>query len=167
VQFEVDACIRRPAQPAPAATPAQGRLGEITFRRAGTLVPQDDLVELAARSKRTNKTFADVFRQLWLAQTPHYVLARHDAGMFTDVRHERLDTSPALLAAADAAQDGLKRLSMLLREVRRLVVQRGQETQLSLVCSGDGSLEVFVREQGAALPAELALKMVYLSGDLP
>jgi hypothetical protein len=161
VAFEVDACLRASAV-APEPTPAlqDGALGSLTFRRAGALVPQNELVELAARTPNSAaRGHKELLWQLWLSQTPHYALAVHEGGLVREVRRQHLHDSPALRAAADAAQGGLKRLRVLLDTVRRLVVERGRDTRLSLLCR-EGRLEVFVREGAPVLPTEFEDKFL-------
>jgi hypothetical protein len=148
------------APPAHTTAPQDGNFGPLPFRRAGTLAPQDELVELAARTRNSaSRGHAELLRQLWLSQIPHFVLAVHEDGVVQEVRRQHLRESPELLAAAAAAQDGLKRLRVLLDAVRWLVVEHGRDTRLSFVCR-KGHLEVFVREGAPVLPAEFEAKFL-------
>ncbi|KAH9850133.1 hypothetical protein C2E23DRAFT_735705 [Lenzites betulinus] len=118
--------------------------------RAGTLLPQSMMLELATRSKmfldRTNAE--DTFLQLFLTQSPVNIVAVHSRGLFDRIILQEL-ASPELANFNECAdiQRSLAQLVALLREIQGIVQEHGQAGRLSLVCE-KGQLRVYNRVAG-------------------
>ncbi|TBU25106.1 hypothetical protein BD311DRAFT_700940 [Dichomitus squalens] len=119
--------------------------GELAVVRAGTLLPQSSIIELATRSimfaDRTSNE--DTFLQLFLSQTPTHLLAIHTNGTFEKVLRQGLD-SPEFtgIEEMESIQKCIAQFVALLKEIHRLVKEHGTTRRLSLVCE-KGKLELF------------------------
>jgi hypothetical protein len=128
----------------------------LTIKRVGTIARQEDLIELATRKKSGSLSWSDTFPHLLLSATPHHILAKHESGTFVSVVHRRLHDA-TFEHIADAVQPGLKKLRVLLKEIQDLLIARGPEARLSLVCR-KGHLEVFERSDRWSVLPSAALK---------
>jgi hypothetical protein len=52
---------------------------------AGHQIPQSAVFDLKTRSARREIDLAEFFPRLWINQTPNFIIARHNLGVFTDV----------------------------------------------------------------------------------
>ncbi|KAH9943639.1 hypothetical protein B0H21DRAFT_823623 [Amylocystis lapponica] len=173
LRHEVHACLPSPPHAAAASTDtdelaqlvsglnvtsSQGPTGhgsgaELEVIHAGSEVPQSKLVMFNTRSKRTVDQFDldDLYRSLYLAQTPIHFLAVHDRGNFETVT-KRMLGDPEFETVARNAQMGFSKLRRVLQEIQELVVKHGQRGRLTLVCQ-DGAVRVFERSsQTSCLP---------------
>jgi hypothetical protein len=131
----------------------------LIVRSVGTLVSQNSIIELTTRSVRNAATFSwpEAFPQLWLSQTPYHFLAVHERGTFTSVTRRSIDGTELRAVAADA-QASFKKLRRVLGAIQELIIERGRDARLSLVCR-NGMLEIFERTDGKSLlPKELIKK---------
>ncbi|KAI8986169.1 hypothetical protein BD414DRAFT_536916 [Trametes punicea] len=133
---------------------------DLTIVRAGTLLPQSSILELATRSANfiDRTSVEDTYIQLFLTQTPTNLLAVHKSGLFDRVIRQELDSPELAKFGEDAGmQHSLKQLVALLREIQEMVKQHGKGGRLSLVCQ-KGKHEVYSRagEEDASLSSELA-----------
>jgi hypothetical protein len=132
----------------------------VTYRRAGTLVPQEELVEIATRTRKSMQRggFNELYPQVYFGWTPHLFVAYHQGdGCFDTGNHEKLGETSSLMAAAEQAKPSLRRLRNLLQAFQALALQYGTGTNLTLLLRR-GELEVFRRERGAVLPTEFVAK---------
>ncbi|KAI0823944.1 hypothetical protein BC628DRAFT_1420377 [Trametes gibbosa] len=144
--------------PSAGDTPAHAT--ELKVIRAGTLLPQSAMLELATRSAmfldRTN--IEDTYLQLFLTRSPVNLVAVHNRGSFDRVIRQELD-SPELARFNECAdvQRSLAQLVALLREIQHIVQARGNTGKLSLVCE-KGQLRVHSRvgDEDPLLTGELA-----------
>jgi hypothetical protein len=137
--------------------PSTHKMHGISYRTAGTLVPQQSLIELTTRSARNIISFnwAEALPQLWLSRTANHILAVHERGTFTSVTRRSLEGSAELRAATAGAQLSFKKLRRVLDAIQELLVERGREARLTLVCR-NGVLEVFERtDDWSVLPKEV------------
>jgi hypothetical protein len=163
VRFEVDACLKA-AKPSDvdglrialehtsisqsSNSPSDQKVGivpPLRVHRVGTLVPQEDIVELVTRSVRTVKLYKwrEVLPQLYFSQTRHHILAIHNHGKFERLRRDELERSDTLRAHTAAMQPTFKKLQVLLKAIQSLAISHKLE-RLSLV-QRDGRLEVMTR----------------------
>lgn len=125
----------------------------LQVRRAGAIVSQDSIIEMATRSKKrvAEYDWRDVFPQLWLSQTPHHFLAAHDRGTFEAITKRTLD-DPDLRRVEAELQAGFRRLRRALQDIKELVVKHGKQGRLSLVFR-NGELQALQRvSQESCLP---------------
>jgi hypothetical protein len=178
VRFEVDACLsdtpsrlsknvgiddlvaslsatRLSSNPAGPLENASSSPTNLIIQRAGTLIPQSRVVELATRAEHNISTYdwSETYPQLALSQTPHHILGAHQRGTFTNI-FQRTLKGPGLAGAALAAREGLIKLRAVLDAVQELAVEYGKKNGLSLVCK-DGQLMAYEREGSkGCLPEE-------------
>lgn len=172
VRFEVDACIEMLPQATPqgrsfstnmtrklndSASSLHSASGvDVDVIRAGQLVPQSSIVELATRSERGANYFdwTESYPQLWLSQTPHHFLAVHYKGLFHRLETRTLDDDEMKYVHAEF-EGTFKKLRALLETIQEIVVKHGKGSCLSLVCK-DGILAVHEREgRDGCLPDEV------------
>ncbi|KAI0685614.1 hypothetical protein C8T65DRAFT_679060 [Cerioporus squamosus] len=128
--------------------------------RAGTLLPQSNILELATRSaKYLDRTSGnDTFLQMFLTQTPTHLIAVHQRGTFERVIRQELASEEFMrIGEVEDIRRGIAQFVELLREIQRLVKEHGKEGRVSLVCE-KGKLEMFglVGQEGLVRQEELA-----------
>jgi hypothetical protein len=131
-------------------------VSNLSYRRVGQLVPQDEILELVTRTQGTAKKPRDeLYTQMIFGATSHLKIALHQQGRFHQVKSEVVGQSPELLKAATNVQASLQRLRALLGEIQALATRhgKGKGKQLTLL-NRNRKLQVFVREEGVALPQE-------------
>ncbi|KAL7279612.1 hypothetical protein ACG7TL_006018 [Trametes sanguinea] len=126
--------------------------------RAGSVVPQDSIIELTSRSARYIHEFNwdEKYPQLVLSQTPHLYLGGHDRGTFQHIHKYRLGGSE-LQNVERASQQIFKQLVSILRTIQQLLKDHGGQGSLSVVCQWDGTLQVYKRTSNAGLLPESEL----------
>ncbi|OBZ71661.1 hypothetical protein A0H81_08811 [Grifola frondosa] len=169
-RFGVDACVpprKRDAEPpipiadedkfAPSPMPdtilgawlqpaQSGSSTDVAVVRGGVPVAQGTLVqlEIGTRNSPTGTNWSDSYPSLFLSHTPlHFVAVHNGSGTFNAVIKHRLD-SHTLKRVKARQQTGFKRLRLALKGIQELVVARGREGRLSLVCE-DGRMQVYER----------------------
>jgi hypothetical protein len=117
-------------------------------------ISNDNIIELATTSRKVD--WKEHYPQLFLSQTPHHFLARHDQlqlGTFTRIDRRALDC-PLLQAANTRLQPALKKLRATLEFIQHMVVEHGHQKRLTLLCT-DKQLRVYERlKQESCLPEE-------------
>lgn len=124
--------------------------------RAGTRVPQSNLIEMTTRSEISVIRFdwADAYPQLYLSQTPHHYLAVHRSGTFFKLKKREIGKGD-LVSIESEAQPGFKKLKKILEEIQTMVKKRGANGRISLVCK-EGVLRVYERvSKESCLPEDL------------
>ncbi|KAF9493014.1 hypothetical protein BDN71DRAFT_1160908 [Pleurotus eryngii] len=125
--------------------------------------PQSAIVELTTRSQRNfdSMSWADLYTQLFVSQTPHCFVGIHRQGTFTRLVRENL-RSVAMERVRRAEQPRLKTLRWVLGAIQDLLVERGGGSRVSLV-SEAGILGVYECEnEEDVLPEEI---MEYFDED--
>ncbi|THH16178.1 hypothetical protein EW146_g4426 [Bondarzewia mesenterica] len=123
--------------------------------RGGSEQPQDRIIELTTRSENYihKLDWAEILPQLYLSQTPHYYTGVHSRGSFFEVRKQALD-GLELAAQREKTEMSLRKLGSALKMIQEIVMKRGCESRLSLVCEA-GKLRVYERASKAScLPEE-------------
>ena len=187
VRFEVDACLpSKDSDPKPKSKPwvdddpeaaLLGALSglsigsstrsstttltsnDLEISRAGTQVPQSDLIEMTTRSEISAAKFdwGDAYPQLYFSQTPHHHLAVHRSGTFFKITKRMIGKSD-LIAIEKKAQPGFKKLRKLLGEIQAKVKKAGVDGRISLVCK-DGILKVHERTNSESCLPEDSLAL--------
>ena len=134
-------------------------IADFKVLRAGTLLPQESILELATRSSNylDRTSSEDTFLQMFLTQTPTHLVAVHQRGTFDRVIRQELHSPEFVdIAEREDIQRSLVRFVALLREIQRLVREHARVGRVSLVCER-GKLELFGRvgEEGLVRPGEL------------
>lgn len=165
VRFEVDACLplRSSQSHGHPGTDAASlpstmlainkptlRLPHVAVIRAGARVPQSHLIELKTCSG-SGKDWSKTYPQLFLSQTPHVYYGNHRGGNFSEIKKFTLG-APHLEPIDRNAQDGFKKLNVLLMTIQGVVGRYGTDGRISLVCQGR-ELGVYQRlTSGSFLP---------------
>jgi len=163
IRFEADAydsCndqmeeLTSSLQAASIQSPGTLRIRGLTIQRAGKEVPHKSLLELSTRKNRSNMDWSEVYCQLFLSQTQKYAIAYHNQGLFNRIEEKMLDSAPELETAKTEAQIQMKKLLKVIHLIRKLVMKKGNDARLSLVCDS-GVLHVYQRRsQESCLPDE-------------
>ena len=133
---------------------------DIAVIHAGTQVPQSSIIELTTRSEKYIDEFswAEQYPQLLLSYTPHLFLAAHNRGTFERmIAHELGSDELRNIENNTRVQRSFRQLAATLRAIQTLVKEHGQRGRLTLLCQGDGTLEVHERntDQGVLPDIEL------------
>lgn len=178
MRFEVDACTRPPAKyprrsvssvdELAASLSAVSLTRQSTFRseypllvrEGGIEVPADTVIELATISQSILSSrgfnWREFYPQLFFSQTAQHYLAMHKHGRFFYVTKTKL-SSEKLQEEERGLQSTFKKVRKVLDEIKKLVIARGKEGRLSLVCNG-GILSVHERESDESLLPDAAMK---------
>jgi len=136
------------------------------IRSGDELVNQEDLVEVATRSASSRHSFEwlNKYPQLYLSNTPTFVVGFHARGTFTSIeKFTTDDTSNAeIKRARQEMQPGLNKLAVTLGLIRDKVLELTDEDAtgdrsgrlLALVCQGR-KLAIYERTEGPKLPENL------------
>lgn len=117
----------------------------------GKVAPQSSIIEIKTRSSRSQYQVEDSFPQLFFSQTAHLFLGRHDRGRFYEIiQHDLADLDQE---KARFSRD-LKKVTALLREVRKVMLEVGRSKRLSLVYSGK-MLTLYEHEGGLEMPEKM------------
>jgi hypothetical protein len=102
---------------------------------SGSLVSQENLVELKALSLKNFETFnwADSYAQLYLSQTPHLYVAVHRMGSFERMHKYKLDEGH-LKDIHTQQEKNFRRLRVLLGIIIREVKRAGADKRVTLLC---------------------------------
>ena len=198
VRFEADACLPTAGSSAPKKTTASvddlaDALGGMAIKqsssattktassspsssspainivRAGTQVPQENLLELTSRSAYyvDQLDWNEIYPQLALSQTPALYMGVHERGAFSRLHEWQLDGRPRTgtktaggTTAGDSAPDisaqrqetavQIVRLAKLLEDVQEIAIARGPGPAGSFSLVSEGSeLRVYARKKDA------------------
>lgn len=128
----------------------------LTIQERGQKIPSSSTIELSTRSVKNRRPldWIEIYSQLFLSQTPKYIVALHDGGVFTEIKEWSL-TDQEFDAAREEGQKHMKRLCNVLTFIRDMAIPYGTDSRLSLVCD-HGVLKLYKRgKQESSLPADL------------
>jgi len=132
---------------------------DLKISRAGTQVPQSNLIEMTTRSEISAAKFdwSDAYPQLYLSQTPYHHLAVHRGGTFFSIAKREIGKKD-LVAIESKAQPGFKKLRKILGEIQTRVKKGGADGRISLVCK-NGVLKVHERTSKESCLSEDSLAL--------
>ncbi|EIW75633.1 hypothetical protein CONPUDRAFT_140047 [Coniophora puteana RWD-64-598 SS2] len=115
-------------------------------------VAQSSLIKIKTRASHRPLDWDEAYPQLYLSQTPHFYLARHQRGLFSSSIEkytlEGLESDLLVGPEVRKAREGLKKLRGLLREILDEVRKVEDESaQLCLVREGK-ALALYKRVEG-------------------
>jgi len=125
-------------------TPASSSTDIALYYNPVSETPQSALIDIKTRSiaRKTQDTLSEQLPRLWRSQTPNFVLAFHDRGLFADVQVKDVRAEIKKWEAGHARE--LAQLVALLRNLARVVDARpGKKVEIR--ATGNTALEV--REQ--------------------
>lgn len=162
LRYEVDACILPTPRPNPVQTPLEPRskpkvpspsptfpmVSVIPSGDASSIVPQSSILEIKTRIREGEMSWSEIYPQLFLSQTPHLYVARHQQGLFTGTSVTKYDmTSPQLEKAAKAAEKPMARMFALLEAIVAAIRQEGEDVGMALTYDGK-KLALYRRKPG-------------------
>ncbi|KAG8946991.1 hypothetical protein FRC04_011287 [Tulasnella sp. 424] len=151
LRYEVDACILPTPRPNPVQTPLEPRskpkvsspsptfpmVSVIPLGDASSIVPQSSILEIKTRIREGEMNWSEIYPQLFLSQTPHLYVARHQQGLFTGTSVTKYDmTSSQLEKAAKAAEKPMARMYALLEAIVAAIRQEGEDVGMALTYDG-------------------------------
>ncbi len=126
----------------------------LSVLEGGVEVPADTVIEVATVSQAILNSrgfyWKEAYPQLFFSQTAQHYLATHKHGRFFDITKTKLSSEKL-----QEVERGLQ--SVFKDEIKRLVVARGKEGRLSLVCT-NGILSVYERERDESLLPDAAMR---------
>ncbi|KAL0261727.1 hypothetical protein SLS55_003157 [Diplodia seriata] len=93
------------------------RTSQTTIKAGGHVVSQDAVFDLKTRSvkRKGHDVLGDEIGRLWITQTPNFVLAYHDRGLFNDVHVQ--DVRREIQEWEAENQDSLTQLAAVIRRI--------------------------------------------------
>lgn len=151
--------IRTNTHSSAVSSPSPLTSNDLEISRAGSQVPQSNLIEMTTRSEvsAANFDWGEAYPQLYLSQTPHHYLAVHRTGTFFKVTKRKIGKDD-LVTIEKRAQAGFKKLRKLLGEVQTRVKKSGANGRISLVCK-DGILKIHERTNNESCLPEDSLAL--------
>ncbi|KAI1825952.1 hypothetical protein F4861DRAFT_530076 [Xylaria intraflava] len=143
-----------PVTELPFDTSPQELPGSITLHKAGTVVPQNSVLEIKTKSARGVIEKSDHLPRLWVRQIPHLITSYHVQGTFKDFKIE--DIRKESTEWETQHQDELKKFASVLRQLIT-EIKKVSHLKLELYRAGTGPLQLRER-RGAprqALPRSL------------
>lgn len=108
-------------------TPATG----VKVVERGRLIDNSTILELKSRSRTGNLKMEEIIPQMWISQTYHLFIGRHEEGL-VEVEPERLDMKDYFPAWESKEQDHLSLLVGLITEIKE-VVKKAKDGKCMLV----------------------------------
>ncbi|KAL7627406.1 hypothetical protein AAE478_001599 [Parahypoxylon ruwenzoriense] len=151
VRFECDGHFKNDTGGTTAATsrqetaniPEHPLSSSIAVKKAGTVVPQESILEIKTKSQiRGPIEMGDHLPRLWLRQIPNLVTAYHNRGIFEEV--QKMAVRQSILSWETEHKSELRRFASILRQLI-IEVKRAGHLKLELCRTSMGPLEL--REQ--------------------
>lgn len=112
---------------------------ELRILRSGVCIPQKAVFDIKTRSARAKVDLEEFYPQVWLSQTPNFVVAYHDHGRFKEVVKQ--DIVNGVRDWEDRNADGLRRLAALLEKIFA-IVKDGNTKRLEIIRRDADALEI-------------------------
>lgn len=140
---------------APNTTPPGSKL---TIREEGDITPLESTLEIKTRSARKQFDVQEVIPQLWVSQTPKFVIAYHYSGLFQPPNVQDLTTQ--IKKWEESNQTNLRKLAALINKIRDVV--KGSGGKAVLKYDVDGKKLVIEKDHGnKMLPQDLYSRWDY------
>lgn len=143
----------------------------LKIEKRGRSIPQSAVFGLKTRSieKKDVDTLDEALPRLWVAQTPNFMLARHESGLFSSVDIDIKDTRDAIKEWEEEHQETLlafaallKRLVAIARSSGKFEIVREIDSRRGMPPHWARASPLVLREQGGSvrgvLPADLMKK---------
>ena len=129
--------------------------GALTIQKQGISISQDDIIDIKTRASYNKYDFEEIFPRLWLNQTPNFLLAYHEFGLFTKPKVTSV-RDEVLKWQKDKSED-LARFHALVRQIVD-VVRDSSGCQFEVSWDGQGPLSITeqIVEGRNALPTDLS-----------
>ncbi|KAH7890452.1 hypothetical protein F5I97DRAFT_1964022 [Phlebopus sp. FC_14] len=161
--------VSQPVAPLSRAPIASASGLTVRLTKPTSLVPQSNTIEIKTRASHKIMDWNEVYPQLYLSQTAHLYLAKHERGSFQRVEKYQLNGSN-LRDYAVRTEKSMGKLKVLLdailRAVRKLRTRDGIAVPLSLVCQGD-TLTLYRRDASTGYPLGKEILSKFGGVELP
>jgi hypothetical protein len=132
----------------------------------GRAIPQECIFDLKTRALGTSRPLDrdELIRRLWVNQTPNFVFAQHERGVFEEPKIE--DISDEMRKWEKDNVDRLRRFQAVLTQILDTAVDRGEPLQV--VRRGNGPIKIQahpVGEEVTALPFDLRAEWTSVIDD--
>ena len=135
----------------------------LRIEKSGLKIPQEAVFDLKTRAdwRKDLNVLEDEIPRYWVAQIPYFILARHNGGVFNDIKvqHIRDDVQ----AWQGMNQKDLRRLVWVLREISTAAKVR-KDKKLEVCCKGMGALDLREQDTGEHGVLPLQLKLRWMEG---
>jgi hypothetical protein len=127
---------------------------KLQLRMQGTKVPQDRIFDIKTRSERNVFDMSEILPRLWMNQTPNFLLAYHQFGLFNrpEVKDVRKDINKWQV-------DNAATLGIFHSLIKRIVdtVRDAEKQRMEVSWDGEGPLRITEQIRGGrrALPGDM------------
>ena len=129
---------------------------KLVMHSAGNAIPQNAIFDLKTRSLRREVDIAEFLPRLWVNQTPNFIIARHEFGVFKEVNIK--DVRHDVQQWESANQVVLSRLHGVLKKLIELTGKAGcSRVQVHRVATGPLLISEVVK-RWTVLPQDLKVK---------
>ncbi|TVY17683.1 hypothetical protein LARI1_G004622 [Lachnellula arida] len=128
----------------------------VTIQKQGTPIPQDDIFDIKTRASYKEYNMEDILPRLWLNQTPNFLLAYHEFGLFTGPKVKSVRDS-VLKWQKDNSSDLARFHALVKRIVDAVRDADGQQFEISWDGQGDLCITKQIAEGREALPIDLSV----------
>ena len=129
---------------------------KLKMRSAGNAIPQEAIFDLKTRSVRRAVEIAEFLPRLWVNQTPTFIIARHERGIFKEINIK--DVKHDVQQWESANQVVLSRLHGVLKKLIELTGKPGcSRVQVHRVATGPLLISE-VMNRWTVLPQDLKVK---------
>ena len=137
----------------------------LRIENPGLKIPQEAVFDLKTRAdwRKDLNVLEDEIPRYWVAQIPYFILARHNGGVFNNIKvqHIREDVQ----AWQGKNQKDLRRLVWVLREISTAAKVR-KDKKLEVCCKGMGALDLREQDTDEHSVLPLQLKLRWMEGGL-
>ena len=127
----------------------------LTVRKQGNLVSQEEIFDIKTRARYREYDMEDILPRLWLNQTPKFLLAYHESGLFN--KPKVITVREDILKWEQDNSNDLARFHALVRRIVDVVRDAdGQQYEISWDGQGPLCITKQVVEGRNALPADLS-----------
>ena len=120
--------------------PQDVEAGNLSIVRAGRHIPQCAIFDLKTRMRPREINMAEILPRLWMNQTPNFIVAYHDFGVFKDIRKQ--DVKSEIRAWEEQHAQDLAKFHALLKRVIEVVQKVGEGVGVEVRRAGTGELEI-------------------------
>lgn len=129
----------------------------LTIELSGREIPQSAIFDLKTRSAYKEIDMEEIYPRLWVSQIPNFIIAYHNSGDFSDVRHQDVQRELKLWEA-----NNQQHLRILYKALQRLisVAKQAKGHRIGVRRIEGGPLEIRKLPKGSwsALPHDLKAK---------
>jgi len=137
-------------------------VGPVRIEMRGRRIPQKAIFDLKTRAKETRRPIDmdEVYRRLWVNQTPYFIFAEHFRGSFEPRNIQPVSISDRISKWEKDREALLKHYQAIVMEI--VAATRSSATgKLQVIRRGSGPLEIqerFARDEADVLPHDLRSK---------